>query len=172
MNEEAKFRDVRCLKTNKTLRLPVGQIQQCFDENIRINTPNSLKLGEQVLVTFKFPELQLDDVELKFEIGSSEGVRILQGPAPLKSCYRKGEVLELTCLIQKIAPLSQTLWIYVVFYHQGKVIGYGSDQRVLNSHEVEAIEPSIRDEAWRKRKGDAEKERKARELPRQPSIRN
>lgn len=171
MNEAAKFREVRCLKTNKIIRLPVEQIKETFD-SISINTPRNLQQGEQFLVSFRIGEIQLDEVELKYEIRSSSGVRILEGPQPLKPLFMKGDAPKLTCRIQKIAPGVQTLGISVVFYHLGNIVGYGSSGSVMNEHEVEHVEPTVRDEVWEKRKDKEAKERKLRELPPQPTIRN
>jgi hypothetical protein len=171
MNEEVKFREVRCLKTNKAIRIPCEQVQQTFD-SIGINTPRNLQPGEQFSVTFRIPEIQLDEVELKYEISSSSGIRVIEGPKPLKPLFRKGDAPTLTSLIQKIAPGHQALGIFVVFYHRGKIVGYGSSGVQVNEHEAEPVEPTIRDEAWEKRKDKVIKEGKARELPQQPIIRN
>lgn len=172
MNEDAKFREVRCLKTDRILRIPVEQIQQYFDESSITGMPRNMEPGEECLVTFNLGELWLDEVELKYEIAPSSGFRIIEVPQPLKPIFRKGDVPKFQFRMRKIARGIQGVQIDVVFYHKGMIVGYGRSMAGVNTHEVESVEPTGRDEAWEKRKEKVYRDLKARELPPQPTIRN
>lgn len=174
MEQEAKFREVRDLKTDKVQRIPIEQVQQSFDYVIDINTPKNLKLGEQFHVVFTIPELRCDEVEFKYEIGFDPGIRVIDGPAPVKALYRVGDVPKLECLIQKVAPGGQGIGIYVVFYKHGEVVGYGGSGRILNQSEMVPEEPALTDDAYYKRR-DAAAKAKAKseaEAPKETKIRN